>query len=182
MPQIIGCADFPTDVQGMKRVKLIQDFINEEYKMDGKTVISAFKMASKQELYLDGRRIDPSTFGHQLSVNVVGKVLTAYKEHLRLGKSSPRYNPNQLPPHETKKLTPEEAHDLILKWTKEERQTPDIAPYVTAYRYLLGHGLVKDVRGQKGGKRSIKMLGQSSQIEVSAERVEAEKWYKDNVI
>lgn len=140
-------------------------------------------MAATHSLYMEGKRVNPSTFGKYLSRASVGLVLTAYKETKQANRSRPsEYNLKQLPEHEVKKITPQEAHDLILKWTKEERQTPDIAPYCTAYRYLLGHGLVKDVRGQKGGKRSVKTLGQSSQIEVSAERIEAENWYKENVL
>ena len=64
----------------MGLIKMIQDFINAEYRYTGTQVKEAFTLAVKRELYLDGKRVDPSTFGQHLSVNVVGQVLTAYKE------------------------------------------------------------------------------------------------------
>lgn len=128
-------------------MKLINDFINEEYKFNGQQVTEAFKLAVKRELWLDGKRINPSTFGHHLSVNVVGQVLTAYKEHKRDSTARPSgYNYNQLPEATVKKITPSEAWDLVLKFTKEDGCIPLGAPYALAYEYLLEKGQVKEVR------------------------------------
>ena len=146
LPSMVGCQEFPNSPQGMALIKLIQDFINEEYHYSGETVRKAFMLAAKQELYLDGKRIDASTFGQHLSVNVVGKVLTAYKEHLRQGKARPQgYNSLQLPAHEVKKITPAEAWDLVLKFYKQDGKLPVAAPYLQAYQYLLEKGQVRKV-------------------------------------
>lgn len=146
LPSMVGCQEFPNSPQGMNLIKLIQDFINEEYHYNSDTVRKAFMLAAKQELYLDNKRIDASTFGQHLSVNVVGKVLTAYKEHVRKGKARPGYNQNQLPEAPVKKITPAEAWDLVLKWFKEEGQPPQFAPYLSAYEYLLSNNQVKPVK------------------------------------
>lgn len=178
LPKLVGCHDFPNDQQGMQLIKLIQDFINDEYRFDGKTVTEAFKKAVKRELYLDGKRVDPSTFGQHLSVNVVGQVLTAYKESVRDGKARPQgYNPRQLPEAPVNKITPNEAHDLIVKWCKEEGKLPLGAPYNIAFRYLLENGLVKDVSNEIP-ERTKHMFG--SKVEVSAKRQAAENWYLRN--
>lgn len=162
----------------MQLVKLIQDFINDEYKFDGKTVRQAFKMAVKRELYLDGKRIDPSTFGQHLSVNVVGQILTAYKESVRDGKARPQgYNYKQLPEAPVKKITPQEAHDLILKWCKADGKLPLAAPYHIAFRYLLEKGLVKDVSNEIQG-RAKQMFGAT--VDTNPKRQAAENWYLRN--
>lgn len=130
----------------MKLIKLIQDFINEEYKFNAQQVIDAFKMAAKRELYLDGKRIDPSTFGQHLSMNVVGQILTAYKESKQADRTRPAgYNPKQLPEYQKKPITPAEAWELILTWTKEDGYLPPFAPYIIAYRYLVESGAIKPV-------------------------------------
>lgn len=178
LPRLVGCRDFPDDQQGMQLVKLIQDFINDEYKYNGQTVREAFKMAVKRELYMDGKRIDPSTFGQHLSVNVVGQILTAYKESVRDGKARPQgYNYKQLPEAPVKKITPQEAHDMILKFIKEDGKLPLGAPYNIAFRYLVDNGLVEDVKEAKVG-RTKQLFG--AMVEVSAKRQAAENWYARN--
>lgn len=143
LPTMVGCQEFPNSPQGMALIKLIQDFINEEYHYSGETVRKAFMMAAKQELYLDGKRIDASTFGQHLSVNVVGRVLTAYKEHQRQNKSRPGYNPMQLPEVKKKPITPQEAHEMIVEWINRDRKLPFAAPYHLAYQYLLEKNMVR---------------------------------------
>ena len=178
LPRLVGCKDFPNDQQGMQLVKLIQDFINDEYKFDGMTVRQAFKMAVKRELYLDGKRIDPSTFGQHLSVNVVGQILTAYKESVRDGKARPQgYNRKQLPEAPVKKITPNEAHDMILKWCKEDGQLPLAAPYNIAFRYLVDNGLIEEVKETNVG-RTKQMFG--AMADVNAKRQAAQNWYLRN--
>lgn len=172
LPRLVGCRDFPDDQQGMQLVKLIQDFINEEYHYNGQTVREAFKMAVKRELYMDGKRIDPSTFGQHLSVNVVGQILTAYKESIRDGKARPQgYNYKQLPEAPVKKITPQEAHDLILKWCKEDRKLPFAAPYHIAYLYLRENNLVREVNNTKHNR-----FKQSEDMVLKV----VQDWYKRN--
>ncbi len=177
LPSMVGCQEFPNSPQGMNLIKLIQDFINEEYHYNSDTVRKAFMLAAKQELYLDNKRIDASTFGQYLSVNVVGKVLTAYKEHVRKGKARPSYNPNQLPEATVKKITPAEAHNLILKWIKQDGELPAFAPYNIAYLYLLEKGQVKPV-----SEETSRMRLMGANVEVSAKRKAAEDWYKRNAV
>ena len=105
LPRLVGCHDFPNDQQGMNLIKIINDFINEQYRYTGGQVKEAFTMAVKRELYLDGKRVDPSTFGQYLSVNVVGQVLTAYKESKRDSNARPKgYNPMQLGEYQNRRL------------------------------------------------------------------------------
>jgi len=149
LPKLIGCSDFPNTPQGMQLIKLINDFVNNEYQYNGAQVKEAFTMAVKRELYLDGRRVDPSTFGQHLSVNVVGQVLTAYKEHKRTSNARPMgYNYNQLPERQIKNITPFEAYELCAKWYRNEGELIN-APVNMAYDYLLSNGLVKKVEEVK---------------------------------
>ena len=145
LPKLVGCKDFPTDQQGMQLIKLISDFINEQYQYSGNQVNEAFTKAVKRELFLDGRRIDPSTFGQHLSVNVVVQVLTAYKEFKRGEKARPHFL--GLPEVHKKNITGIEAWELVKKWAKEEGQPTYYAPYLKAYEYLLENGLVNKVKG-----------------------------------
>lgn len=155
---LVGCKEFPNDQQGMTLIKLINDFINEEYKFNGQQVTEAFKMAVKRELWLDGKRVDPSTFGQHLSVNIVGQVLTAYKESKRDSNARPAgYNYKQLPEHKTKNITPEEAWDLMLKFIKQDGGLPFCAPYIGVYNYLVKNGLMKPVRKTSGNSFSANM-------------------------
>jgi hypothetical protein len=173
LPKLIGCADFPNSPQGMGLIKMIQDFINSEYRYTGAQVKEAFTMAVKRELYLDGKRVDPSTFGQHLSVNVVGQVLTAYKEHKRQGKANHGYNPIQLPEFKKKPITPQEAHELILGWIKRDGKLPFAAPYYLAYTYLLENNLIKAVVKEKPNRFKTE---EDLYIRVTQD------WYKKNCL
>ena len=172
LPKLIGCADFPNSPQGMGLIKMIQDFINSEYKYSGAQVKEAFTMAVKRELYLDGKRVDPSTFGQHLSVNVVGQVLTAYKEHKRQGKANHGYNPIQLPEFKKKPITPQEAHELILGWIRKDGKLPLAAPWVHAYEYLLERKMVTEPPKQNN------RFKQEGDPRIRT----AEDWYKRNAV
>lgn len=175
LPSMVGCQEFPSTPQGMNLIKLIQDFINEEYKYSGDTVKKAFMLAAKQELYLDNKRIDGSTFGQHLSVNVVGKVLTAYKETLRNKNARPQgYNYNQLPPKRTENISDEDAYDLVLKWAKREGKPPFGAPYIGAYRYLVKHNQIKPVSNQSSNRFEANLE--------SREKEAVEKYLLQNVL
>lgn len=168
LPSMVGCQDFPDTPQGMALVKLIQDFINEEYKYNGETVKKAFMLAAKQELYLDNKRIDASTFGQHLSVNVVGRVLTAYKEKLRLGNARPpQYNVNQLPQKRTVNISDEDAYELVLKWTKKEGKPPLGAPYLGAYRYLVKHNQINAVKKETSNRFESNLEGREKEAVVN---------------
>ena len=151
---LVGCKEFPTDPQGMALIKLINDFINEEYKYSGNEVVEAFKKAVKRELFLDGKRIDPSTFGQHLSVNVVGQVLTAYKEFKRGESARPQYL--GLPEVQKKPITPKESWELVKKWYLEDGKPPFCAPYLGAYDYLLQMGKIKPVNNELRSSRTDK--------------------------
>jgi len=173
LPKLVGCHDFPTDQQGMQLIKLISDFINEEYHYNGHQVTEAFLKAVKRELYLDSKRVDPSTFGQHLSVNVVGQVLTAYKESLRDGKARPQaYNYNQLPEVKKEPLTPREALEMIVKWCREDNRLPLGAPYNTAYKYLVETNRIKPVEKNSNRFADNELL----------ERKAVEKWLKDKIL
>lgn len=104
-------------------------------------------MAATHSLFLDGKRINPSTFGKYLSRASVGQVLTAYKETKRDSKARPAgYNSRQLPEHKTKNFTPEESWDLMLKFIKEDGGLPFAAPYIGVYNYLVDKRLMRPVR------------------------------------
>lgn len=160
-------------------MKLINDFINEEYKFNGQQVTEAFKLAVKRELWLDGKRINPSTFGHHLSVNIVGQVLTAYKEHKRDSTARPSgYNYKQLPEAPVKKLTPDEAWEMILRWTKEDKKLPLAAPYKLSYQYLLEKGQIKPVQKSTSNGRFSGAIAEFSY----PEREAVEKYLLQNVL
>jgi len=175
---LIGCEDFPKSEQGKILIEDLEKFINDRYKYSAKQLIEAFTMASTYELYLDGKRVDPSTFGKHLSRASVGKILTAYREHLKDSNARPSgYNQNQLPKATVKKITPAEAHNLILKWIKQDGELPAFAPYNIAYLYLLEKGQVKPV-----SEETSRMRLMGANVEVSAKRKAAEDWYKRNAV
>ena len=176
LPQLVGCKDFPDSQQGMKLVKLIQDFINDEYKFNGQQLTEAFTLAVKRELFLDNRRVDPSTFGNHLSVNIVGQVLTAYKEHLKDSNARPKgYNYNQLPERQTKKkISDEDSWELVLKWAKEEGKPPFAAPYIGAYRYLVKNKQIKPSRKETSNNFESNLSGN--------ERERVERYLLQNVL
>ena len=180
LPRIIGCEDFPKSPQGQLLIEDLNDFVNRQYNFDGKAVIEAFNLAATYELYLDNKRVDPSTFGKHLSRASVGKVLTAYKERKRNETARPQYL--GLPAPEKKSILPSGAHDLILKWCKEDGKLPDFAPYITAYRYLLDNDLVSKPTTTKSGSRTSTMFNQSLRINISPKRQVAEDWYTHNVL
>lgn len=142
---IIGCEEFPKSEHGKLLIEDICRFINDQYKYSGKTVVKAFEMASTHSLFLDGKRVDPSTFGKFLSRASVGKVLTAYKEHMKDSNARPQgYDYKALPEAPLKRITPYEAYELCLKWYKKDGVL-EYAPVNMAYEYLLENGQVEKI-------------------------------------
>ena len=184
LPMLVGCKDFPDNEEGVVIVKLINDFINEEYGYTSTDVIAAFKMAVKRELYLDGKRVDPSTFGQYVSLDLVGKVLTAYKELLAYRKSQPaNFDFKQLSAPEPKKITPKEAHEFIIDCCERDGKLPDQAPYIFAYLHLLELNEIREVtKDSKGSVARRRLLGEFVKVEISPKEKAASNWYTKNVI
>lgn len=160
LPKIIGCDDFPKDDHGNLLVDDIENFINNNYRFTAKQVNEAFDMAATHSLYMDGKRVNPSTFGKYLSRASVGQVLTAYRETKQSGNARPSgYNLRQLNEADIKKITPEEAYSLILKWTKEDGEFPMVAPYRSCYLYLLEKKAVREIVPKKSSGRFSQMIG-----------------------
>lgn len=146
LPVIIGCEEFPKSEQGKLLIEDICAFINQQYGYSGKQIVEAFELASSYSLYMDGKRVDPSTFGKHLSRASVGKVLTAYREQQRREKVTSPYL--ALPEAQTKTITPLEAYELCHKWFKQEGELIN-APANMAYEYLLSQGKVSKVEQVK---------------------------------
>lgn len=184
IPTYVGCNDFPQGTQGEQLKAIISEFINEQFPLlKPDDITQAFKLSAAGKLYENGKKIEPNTYGQFLSAALVGRVLSAYVEYQKNERSRPSgYNPNQLPAHETKPITPAEAHDLILKWCKEDGELPEIAPYGIAYKYLFQNGLVSEATDDKVDNRRALLLGKNYTISVNSKRQIAEKWYTKNVL
>lgn len=177
LPTLVGCKEFPNDQQGMQLMKLIQDFINEEYKYDANTINEAFRMAAKQELYLDGKRIDPSTFGQFLSVSVVGKILTAYKEMKRAERAAPKRSQFLLN-EAANKTTPKEIYELCVKKSKLDEPQLHWLPLGMAYSYMVEQGMIKPVEKKKA-YIPTKWLNQRHNLESNTQVLSVIEHFKD---
>lgn len=156
-------------------VEDIDRFINEQYKMNAKDVLNAFDKAATHQLFMDGKRVDPSTFGRYLSRATVGKVLTAYKESNQQKKSQPSSgNWDQLGEYKKQLITPAEAWELVVRFTKEDGKSPLAAPFMGAYQYLLEKKAIQPVK-----KASKQMF--ASELS-SPERTAVEKYITTNIL
>ena len=156
-------------------VEDIDRFINEQYRMNAKDVLNAFDKAATHQLFLDGKRVDPSTFGRYLSRATVGKVLTAYKESNQQKKSQPTSgNWDQLGEYKQQLITPAEAFELVVRFTKEDGKFPLAAPFLGAYQYLLEKKAIVPV------KKSSKQMFASELS--SPERTAVEKYITTNIL
>lgn len=165
LPMIIGCEEFPKSEHGKLLIQDIERFINDKYHYSGKTVVEAFEMAAMHNLFLDGKRVDPSTFGKFLSRASVGKVLTAYKEYLKDSNARPQgYNYNALPEAPVVKPTPSECWDMVLRWYKEDNGFPLCAPYLGAYEYLVEQGQIKPIEKVKANRFEDNMQSPERQV------------------
>jgi len=171
---VIGCEEFPRGKETEFLVKDLNNFINQNYGYSSKQVLEAFEMASTYQLYLDNKRVDPSTFGKTLSRASVGKILTAYKEHKRSKAARPSSSYLSLPEVEKKNITPAESWELVERWAKEEGEPTHYAPYLGAYEHLLSKGLVKEVKGIKS-TRFVDNLN-------SPQRTVVQQYIKSNVL
>jgi hypothetical protein len=181
LPKIIGCEEFPKSDHGKLLIDDIDRFINEQYRMSAKDVLLAFEKAATFTLFLDGKRLDPSTFGKYLSRASVGKVLTAYKESKQGDKARPSgYNYNQLNAAPVKVINPEEAYSLVVKWTKEDGKFPLGAPYRKCYEYLIEKKAIKPInhKSNKRGRLS-QMVG--SVIEADPYRMAVQEYLQTNI-
>lgn len=163
IPTYVGCNDFPTSSQGMQLIALINEFINDEFPLlRPDDVDKAFKLAASGKLIENGKKIEPNTYGKHLSAAVVGKVLSAYVDHQKHERMRPKPNYNRLalPQHQKQKISDEDAWELVLKWTKEEKQLPFSAPYLGAYRYLIKNKQIKPVLNEFGESAADNMSGQ----------------------
>ncbi len=144
LPNLIGCEDFPRSEQGLLLIEDLSKFINNTYGYNATQVLEAFNQAVTYNLYLDGKRVDPSTFGKHLSRASIGKVLTAYRETKRTERRTHLGLPE--PDDRSDIITPLESWELCLKWYKEEGEPTLIAPYLGAYTYLVEQKLIKPIK------------------------------------
>ena len=148
--------------------------------MNARDLLMAFEKAATFTLFIDGKRLDPSTFGKYLSRASVGKVLTAYKEFSQGNKARPQgYKTLQLAEAPKKKITPEEAYSLILKWVQEDGEFPVVAPYRSCYQYLLEKNVVKPINSTKSKGRFSQMIG--AQMDVNPYRRTVEEYLSKNL-
>ena len=156
-------------------VEDIDRFINEQYRMNAQDVLNAFDKAATHQLFLDGKRVDPSTFGRYLSRATVGKVLTAYKESNQQKKSQPTSgNWDQLGEYKKQLITNEQAWELVVRFTKEDGKFPLAAPFMGAYQYLMDKKAIQPV------KKSSKQMFASELS--SPERTAVEKYITTNIL
>lgn len=72
------------------------------------------------------------------------------------------------------KLTNAEAHDLILKWCKEDNKLPFVAPYLHAYNYLVDNNQIKEVAAPTANR--FKRSEEDARITL------VKQWYNNNVL
>ena len=181
LPNIIGCEEFPRSEHGKLLVEDINNFINNNYRLTGNDLIKAFDMAATHSLYLDGKRVDPSTFGKHLSRASVGKILTAYKESKQDKKARPvGYNSKQLNEAKVKLVTPEEAYSMILDWCNEDDKLPLAAPYLQCFEYLVSMNVINQQSITKGGENRKGMMC-PTQI-IGGKRKAVEDYFTKNVL
>ncbi len=144
LPSLVGCKDFPNDTQGMALLKDIQDFLNKHSPIQGGNLREAFELAAARKLLLNGKLIEPDTFGQHLSVNIVGKVVAAYNEYKRNERSRPQRG---LPEFESDdRITDKESFEFYEKWTNHDGKVPTFAPFWGAYNYMVKEDIIKPVK------------------------------------
>lgn len=167
---MIGANDF-TGQQGMTLLGSVNRFVQTRYSLKPEEIIEAFELACARRLHHSGRPLDPDSFGKTLHSNLAGKVLSAYLVHKKeIQQSKQVYHD-----HSLKRISNEDAWELVLKWAKEEGKPTAFAPYIGAYRYLLEKGQIEPV------KKPTTRVGMAANID-SQERKAVEKYLMKTVL
>ncbi len=152
LPSMVGAPAFDRDDEWL--IVDIAKFIVDGYrKMSVNDVRHAFVLAAQRKLYDEARRVvEASTYGAKMNINVVGKVLSAYQESLRLERSRPKGS-SMFPQGSTKrieepkkeKISPEDAYDLLVDMCRKEKKMPDFFMlYSSVFKYLKSIDAFKD--------------------------------------
>lgn len=139
LPSRVGCKTFEKQDEWM--IADIAKFIIEEYKgLSPQEVLTAFTLSAKRQLSFNGKIVDLSTWGQKLSVNMVGLVLTAYKEHLFIISKNPQFvhRPNQKAIEQGgTKLTNKSAYEMLIDMCEKDKVIPKLfALWGRVFEYL----------------------------------------------
>jgi hypothetical protein len=146
-------------------------------------LVDAFEMSAAGELYSSGKQVTPSTFGNLLNIEVIGRVLAAYKIHRETEKRQP---PMVAPvSHQIEagdnRATPEWHWQELKRIVQETGMMPEYHAYGIVAGYLHAQGKIPAPRAPKithryGGREignGIAALGSLLRADPSRESVES---------
>lgn len=168
MPTMVGAPPFTRDDEWI--IVSIAKFIVSEYPKFGiYDVQKAFSMGAKRELRDESHNIvEINTYGQKISVNLIGKVLAAYRLHKERQRAAGsnmfplKKKMIEAPKKEEERMTPKLAYKMLVEECRKEGQLPKyFFLYSMVYRYVKKH------RGRYlfnlWGKESLKKMKRRSE-------------------
>ncbi len=154
LPSMVGAEPFSINDEWL--IMNIAKFILEQYgNLKPEEIHLAFTLAAKRRLKDENHKVvDATTYGQKLSINIVGKVLTAYQEGVRRVKSEPeRLKSVQMSKRieaSRNTMDPKDAYDLLVKLCEEEGEFPKMFfLYSNVGNYLKSIDAFKDWSDKK---------------------------------
>lgn len=151
---IVGAAPFGADE---KPIDYLASFIVRRYpNIRAENLIDAFELAAAKQLFLGNQIVEVKTFGQPVHGDLVGSVLTAYCEKLRVERVRPKTSVEQAE-EERFRPTPQWHYEYMLRQIQEEGELPAIQLWETIYGYMVTLGLVKAWRKPEGVRANRKL-------------------------
>ena len=139
LPEYIGAPSFGKNEQP---IIMVANFILRRFpSVDAMKLVEAFELAASGELYENGRKLTVSTYGRQINIDSVGKILSAYKDFKRTQAMQPP--PAKLVPEshriespEPEKVTAEWHYERLVKEVLITKKMPEFFVFKTVYEFI----------------------------------------------
>ena len=151
---IVGAAPFGSDE---KPIDYLASFICRRYPhIRAEQLIDAFELAAAKQLFMGNQIVEVKTFGQPVHGDLVGSVLTAYCEKMRIERIRPKTCFEQAE-EERFRPTPQWHYEFMLKQIAEEGVLPAIQLWETIYGHMTTLGLVKPWKKPQGVRANRKL-------------------------
>lgn len=147
LPFYMGAKPFDAEIE----IIMIANFIIKKYpSLSPKQLVEAMEDAAAGELWLDGKRVQARTYGNQLNIDVLGTILTAWREKDRQRRAAPK--PVLPKSHRIEApvdlATPEWHYDNLIKEIAEEGKMPAYRPFSIIHAHMVEQGMLKKLPPQ----------------------------------
>ena len=177
LPGYVGASKWGTDE---RPIVLLANFIFRRFPtIYPENLVEAFELAASGSLYQDNKRVKVTSYGKTLDIDLVGTVLSAYKEHKREEARRPKpIIPASRQLNEGPKFKPtgKYFYGLMMKDVKAEGKLPIAMVWKSIHEYMCEEGLLNPIKVPVPSGKSDKFGSIGSMFSSDIYRADIEKY------